>query len=258
MAKIDSTIATIAVAFVAAAAVSAMLTWQPNARAPGETATSGTQPANQTGGVVRYQPEWAASATGRVEPKNGQIAISSAAAGEIVDVLVSANARVQAGDLLVRLNDTDQLARILAAEAETDVRRRERDDESKVEAKSLAEQRRKLADATEVADRDLHKAREALDKRLAELKEGGDTTDLVNLRQSVKEKEKAVTDAREALAEINKKDGMPLPDRLEAALTQSRSDLRLAYEALQRTRVRAPSAGSVLRVDATLEMSHVA
>ena len=251
MAKIDSTIATIAVAFVAAAAVSAMLTWQPNARSPGGGPEGpGSVTSQETAAVVRYQPEWAASATGRIEPKGGQVHIAAASPGEIAAVIVNAKDRVQGGDLLVQLDDTDQLARIAAAEAETEVRRRERDDESKVEAGSLAEQRRKLADATEEADRALVQARQQLDERLANLKSGGDTTDLVNLRQAVRDKEKAVADARAALAQINTKADMPLPDRLEAALTQARSDLRLAYQALERTRIRAPATGTVLRVDA--------
>lgn len=250
MAKIDSTIATIAVAFVAAAAVSAMLTWQPNARAPGNSIETGSTagPAPGTASVVHQQREWATSATGRIEPKDGTVSIAAPTAGEITDVLVTNNDRVQGGDLLIRLDDTDQFARIAAAEAETEVRRRERDDESK--ATGVAVDRRKLADATEVADRELFHARQALDERLASLKSGGDTTDLVNLRQAVKDKEKAVAATRAELAAINMKEDMPLPDRLESALTQARSDLRLAYQALERTRVRAPSAGTVLRVDA--------
>ncbi|MCB1513809.1 MAG: efflux RND transporter periplasmic adaptor subunit [Hyphomicrobiaceae bacterium] len=251
MAKIDSTIATIAVAFVAAAAVSAMLTWQPNARAPGdaiETGSTGKPATSQSATASRPRPEWAASATGRIEPKGGQVQINAAAPGEIAAVLVDGNDRVQEGDLLVRLDDTDQLSRIAAAEAETEVRRRERDDESK--ATGLALDRRKVADATEEADRALFKARQDLDGRLAALRVGGDTTILVNLRQAVKDAEKAVEDKRAELATVNGKEGMPLPDRLEAALTQARSDLRLAYQALERTRVRAPSGGTVLRVDA--------
>ncbi len=250
MAKIDSTIATIAVAFVAAAAVSAMLTWQPNARAPGNSIETGSTASSAQGtlGVVRQQRQWATSATGRIEPRDGIVIVSAPVAGEIQEVLVASNNHVQAGDLMIRLDDSDQLARIAAAEAETEVRRRERDDESK--AAGLALDRRKLADATEVADRELFQARQLLDERLANVKSGGDTTDLVNLRQIVRDKEKAVTDARAELAAINKKEGMPLPDRLESALTQARSDLRLAYQALERTRIRAPSAGTVLRVDA--------
>lgn len=253
MAKIDSTIATIAVAFVAAAAVSAMLTWQPNAKAPNpDVVTGSTATAAPAGGTTndsaRRKPTWAASATGRIEPKDGQVRISAQANGEIAAVIAAVNDRVLAGDLLVKLDDADQLSRIAAAEAEADVRRRERDDESK--ATGVAVDRRKLADATEVADRDLFHARQALDERLASLKSGGDTTDLVNLRQAVKDKEKAVAATRAELAAINMKEDMPLPDRLESALTQARSDLRLAYQALERTRVRAPSAGTVLRVDA--------
>lgn len=252
MAKIDSTIATIAVAFVAAAAVSAMLTWQPNTRTAGgnviETASTTPAAAQSTVGIVSPKQEWATSATGRIEPKNGLLNIAAPTAGEITEVLVASHDRVQAGDLLVRTDDSDQLARVAAAEAETEVRRRERDDESKVTG--IALDRRKLADASEVADRELFFARQTLDERLANQKPGSDTTDLVNLRQAVSDKEKAVANARAELATINRKPDMPLPDRLESALTQARSDLRLAYQALERTRIRAPSAGTILRVDA--------
>ncbi len=250
MAKIDSTIATIAVAFVAAAAVSAMLTWQPNARAPGAGSSAGVaeSAAPNAGTPKKRETEWASSATGRIEPKGGQVAIAAPVPGQIAAVLVGANDRVQAGDLLVRLDDTDQLSRIAAAESETEVRRRERDDESK--AAGLSIDRRKVADAAEVADRALHKARQALDAGLARLSAGGDSTELVNLRQAVRDKEKQLADARTELEAVSAKEGMPLPDRLESALTQARSDLRLAYEALERTRVRAPANGTVLRVEA--------
>lgn len=253
MAKIDSTIATIAVAFVAAAAVSAMLTWQPNAKAPNpDVVTGSTATAAPAGGTTndsaRRKPTWAASATGRIEPKDGQVRISAQANGEIAAVIAAVNDRVLAGDLLVKLDDADQLSRIAAAEAEADVRRRERDDESK--ATGAVADRRKAADAVEVAERELHKARQAFDAMMARRTTGGVPTEIVNVRQAVADKKAALAEAREAFVAAADKEGIALPDRLEAALTQARSDLRLAYQALERTRVRAPFNGSVLRVDA--------
>jgi HlyD family secretion protein len=44
--------------------------------------------------------------------------------------------------------------------------------------------------------------------------------------------------------------GVPLPTRLEAGLTAARADLAAAEAALERTRVRAPSSGTVLQLSA--------
>ena len=251
MAKIDSTIATIAVAFVAAAAVSAMLTWQPNPRQPGAPITTGSTSAADAdaAAAAASKSTWAASATGRIEPKDGQLRIMAPVGGEIAEVLVSANDRVLMNDLMVRLDDDDQIARIAAAEAETEVRRRERDDESKLTGVAL--DRRKAADLVEASERELFKARQVFDAAMTVRKATtAPATELVNLRQTVVDKEKALYDARAQLASVSARGDMPLPDRLESALTQARSDLRLAYQALERTRVRAPSAGTVLHVGA--------
>ena len=249
MAKIDSTIATIAVAFVAAAAVSMMLRWQHNTNTPSADAAASAAVSSSDSTGVRVQPQWAASATGRIEPKDGQINLAAAVGGEIAAVIVKTHQQVQQGDLLVRLDDADYLSRIASAEAEAEVRRRERDDEAKTED-AMVRERRAASDAAEVADRALFAARQALDSRLETLAPGDDTTDLVNLRQAVSDKEKAAHEARQHVANVSSREGNPLPERLEVALIQARSDLRLAYQALERTRIRAPSTGTVLRVDA--------
>ena len=208
-------------------------------------AAAGTPTSSQ-----RAESKWATSATGRIEPKDGEVRISAQVGGQIKTMLASPTARVLKGDLLVRLDDADQLSRVAAAQAETEVRRRERDEESK--ASGLALDRSKAADAAEVADRELFKAHQALDAMLIANKDGQSPPEIVNLRQAVIDKEKARDDAMAELAHISAKDGMPLPDRLESALTQARSDLRLAFQALERTRIRAPFDGTVLRVNGKL------
>ncbi len=248
MLKLDSTISTIAVAFVAAAAVSALLTWQPNAMTPGALAnTAGAQSADA---AKKADPTWAASATGRVEPMDGELRIVSQAAGPIADVLVDTNDRVLKGDLLVRLDDTDHLAKLASAVAEADVRERERNDE-KGAATGLALDRRNAEDALDKAERALFAARQAFDAAMAKRKSDGfNAADLINLRTAVADKKSALADARQKLAALEARTDMPLPERLEASLTQARSDLKLAYQALERTRIRAPSEGTVLRLNA--------
>ncbi|MFN3869292.1 MAG: HlyD family secretion protein [Hyphomicrobiaceae bacterium] len=251
MLKLDGTISTIAVAFLTAAAVGAILTWQPQSN--GRSALANT---NSKGGQVaaagadaaaRSDPTWAASATGRIEPMDGEVRIIAPVSGQIVDVLVGMNDYVVKGDLLVRLDDGDHLAKIAAATAEVDVRLRERDEE-KGNVSALAADRRKAEDALDTAERALFAARQRFDRaRIA----GKETApDLVNLRVQVNERAAEVRDARAKLADAEARNGLPLPDRLEAALTQARADLKLAYQAFERTHIRAPADGSVLRVNA--------
>ena len=80
----------------------------------------------QAAAPVKSGP-WAASAPGRVEPKGGDIRLTVLAAGRITEIPVQVNDIVQAGDLLLRLDDDDARARLVAADAEAAVRRRERD-----------------------------------------------------------------------------------------------------------------------------------
>ena len=44
---------------------------------------------------LRRSPQWAASATGRVEPKDGEVRIASQVPGKIVEVLAKTNDQVQ-------------------------------------------------------------------------------------------------------------------------------------------------------------------
>lgn len=248
MLKVDQTISTIAVAFIAAASVGAILTWQPRQSGanPGQAAPQGVADTAR-----KVDPTWAASATGRVEPASGEVRIVTPVSGPIADVLVEMNDFAKKGDLLVRLDDADHLAKIAAATAEVDVRLRERDEE-KGNVTGVALERRQAEDALDQAERGLFDARQAFDQARSRAVENGSTAaaDLVNLRVKVTERQAEVADARAKLAEIGQRPNLPLPDRLEAALTQARADLKLAYQALERTRLRAPTDGTVLRVNA--------
>lgn len=253
MSRTNSTIATLAVAAVAVTAAGSMLLWQPHGLAPNALAQSNTASGKPATGTERAaDPVWAASATGRVEPRGGEVRLFAPVAGQISDVIVAENDRMFAGDLMVKLDDGDHLARIAAAKAETLVRRKERNEEKTEPATGLALDRRNAEDRLETAETELFEARQSFDALLAKRKTGNATTEIVNLRQQVAQKESAVEEAKRQLDRLEANEQMPLPDRLEAALTQARSDLRLAYEALERTRIRAPKDGTVLRVDAKI------
>ncbi|MEO0729102.1 MAG: efflux RND transporter periplasmic adaptor subunit, partial [Pseudomonadota bacterium] len=59
-----------------------------------------------------------------------------------------------------------------------------------------------------------------------------------------------LADKRAALAVEQSKDGVPLPTRLEGGFVNALDDLRVLETRLERTRIRAPSNGTVLDLDA--------
>lgn len=192
---------------------------------------------------------WAASAPGRVEPTGGEIKITPQAGGRIADVLVGVNDKVVAGDLLVRLDDSDLEARVAAAEAEVNVRRRERDGEA---ATGKALERRNAEDALAAAERVLTANRGDLDRQLKAVKSGGATpADIEKAREAVSQAAQKLDAARTALRKLNAAGGLPLQTRLEAGIAAARAELTLAESALERTRVRAPRDGTILQVLAT-------
>jgi HlyD family secretion protein len=192
------------------------------------------------------KPTWAASAAGRVEPRGGEIKIGAQTAGRIADVTVKINDTVKAGDLLIRLDDDEALARIAAAEAEAAVRKRERDAET---VGRQAQDRRNAEDAVAAAERALTQARADFDAAVRGRPSDG-TADLTAQRAAVKAAQDKLVQERDGLRRAQAAAGIPLPTRLEAALTAARSDLSLAETALERTRVRAPSDGTVLQINA--------
>jgi HlyD family secretion protein len=192
--------------------------------------------------------QWAASATGRIEPKDGELRLATPVGGRIVDVLVKANQRVGKGALLVRLDDEDALLKVAAANSETDVRKRERDEE---QASPIQLERRKAEDAVADAERVLFKARLAYDAAVIDLRNGkGSDDDAKAARVKITQAEERVGQERGALARVNLKPNMPLPTRLESSLQVSRADTSAAEALVDKLRLRAPHDGTVLTVPA--------
>jgi HlyD family secretion protein len=190
--------------------------------------------------------QWAASATGRVEPKDGEIRIASQVPGRITEVLAKTNDKAQNGDMLLRLDDQEIYVRIAAALAEVGVRVREREEEK---VTGLGLDRRAAEDAVADAERALFAARESFDAAYRALKSGGGNADAVNTERGRIANAKTKLDAaRSAFAAVNAKPGMPLYLRLESSLATARAELSAAEIALERTRVRAPADGTVLNM----------
>jgi HlyD family secretion protein len=240
LARLNSTAATLTAFGILAIAISLLLNWGPP--------TSNAPPAYAAGEpATAPRPQWAASATGRVEPRDGEVRITTQAGGEIVAVNVKTNDKVSSGDVMVQLDDTDLVDKLAAAQAEAQVRVRERDEEPAI--KGPAEQRRQAEDKLDSAERAKFAAQKVLDA--AVLKALNDTS-AADAAAKAREALKGATDnankERDNLARVNALPDIPLPTRLEAALSQARSDLTLLENAIDRTRIRAPYDGTVLTV----------
>ncbi len=244
MLKLDPTVSTLSAAGVLAIATSVMLNWA--AASIGQQTISLASDAAHAADAPNAKTQWAASSTGRVEPKDGEIRITTQAPGKIIEVVADTNDRVVAGDLLVLLDDDDLQAKLTSAAAEALVREREREDEV---VKGLPLERRTAEDTSSASDRALFHARIALDDAQRKAKSGQAPADAVTAaRDKLAAAEKKAIADRETLDKVNAKDGMPLPTRLESALTQARADISQIETAIEKTRIRAPGDGTVLNV----------
>ncbi len=242
MPRIDSTAMTLVIAVALAAAVGYGVNEWTEARKR-EQQTSSLAAVAQPAPV---KSDWVASAPGRVEPRGGEIRLTAQAPGRVVKVLARVNDQVEAGDVLVLLDEEEARARLAAAEAQEAASRRARDEEN---VGKQAQDRREAEDALANAERSLHAARVDLDRLLeSRSSNGASQDDIERARSALAAAEERVERERQELSRVASASGMPLPTRLEAALAQARAEVRLAEIAFERTRIRAPIDGTVLDV----------
>jgi len=194
------------------------------------------------------QKQWAAVAPGRVESASREIRITAPMVGRIAEVLVKPNDKVFAGELLVRLDDEELLARLAVAEAQVAMRKRARDDQS---ASRRSLNRRKAEDALADAERVFADAQSALDKAAADRRKGSGSDEGVAAAQAAFAKAKETLEKEQAdLRKIKADSNTPLPNRNEGELNVGRAELAAAEQAVEKTRIRAPIAGTILQVQA--------
>lgn len=213
----------------------------------GPTATVVNSVNAQQAAPIKGTP-WAATAPGRVEPRGGEVRLGTQAAGRISEITVAVNDVVQAGDLLMRVDDDDARARLVAADAEAAVRRRERDAEAAVGR--LALDRRQAEDVALASERAVLIARTDLDRTLRSSRtNAASADDIARDRAALRTAIEKLDADRTSLRRAQTAAGIPLPTRLEAGLTAARADVSLAEQALERTRIRAPANGTVLQIN---------
>jgi HlyD family secretion protein len=214
---------------------------------PGQ-AYLGTSFGKEAPAAAPAKPQWVAAAPGRIEPRSGQIRVTTAVLGRVTEVLVRPNNRVAEDEVLIRLDDVEARARLSAAEAEAAARKRERDSQP---ATAGREDVRKAEDAVFSAERAVTYARLGLDEAIISERKGNSNT------QSQSQGRRRLYDARErlrqeqaAFAIAQSKGGVPGPNRFEAALLAARAEISMAEALLEKTRIRAPIAGTVLQINA--------
>lgn len=191
---------------------------------------------------------WVAAAPGRVEPKSGQVRVAAGLLGRIAEVTVKVNDIVEEGELLIRLDDDEARARLQAAETEAASRKRERDAQSLDKAR---EDLRDAEDAVFTSERQLTNARFELEYELQAKRAGSGSQERVeDARAHVANARDKLQKERAKYAVAQAKSDVPAPSRLESALQAARSDVAVAEALLEKTRIRAPAAGTILQLPA--------
>ena len=192
---------------------------------------------------------WLAVAPGLIEPQSGQIKIMAGAIGPISKVLVHTNDKVLPGQLLVRLDDQEALAQVETSRDQVSMRKRQRNDQ----AAGKAADRRKAEDAVADAEAAVVSARETFDDAAVAIYGGkGSAADLTKAHDALTSAEDSLTQKRAALRKLEAQSGTPLPTENEGALNVARSNLWSAEVGLEKLKIRAPIAGTVLQVNAKL------
>ena len=264
MAKLNSTAASLLVATLAAGAVALGVEQYRVSTLAERKATATTEIGKTMTPSSPSTMDWVASAPGRVEPQGGTVRLGAQLPGQVTHVLVRANDTVKAGDLLVVLNDSEQTARMPGALAEIAVRKRERDEDQN--EPPAGEKRKRSADADQTAKlvQDFHRASDKEADAARAVFNARMKLDAVQIRAAKEDKSfddeigkarQALMDAKSKLAtastelkRITSDPKLPLPTRLESGLATARSEITVLENAIERTRIRAPSDGTVLAV----------
>lgn len=190
---------------------------------------------------------WVAAAPGRVEPKSGEIHLGTTLLGRIEEVLVKVDDTVEEGELLIRLDDQEARAKLTSAEAQAEAQREERE-------KNFASGRedvRKAEDAIYSAERAITGARIELDYALAAKRSGtGNEQAVADARRRLKDAKDRLERERLAFIKAQSKSNLPAPSSAESAVSAARTEVRMTEALLDKTRIRAPMAGTILQLNA--------
>jgi HlyD family secretion protein len=189
---------------------------------------------------------WQAVAPGVIEPRSGQIKIAAPVIGRVSEVMVKINDKVVAEEPLIRLDDEDAQARVASAQAQVGMREKARNEKSAGKAAS----RRDAEDAVADAEAAVADARTTFDKAVHARRSGsGSDATVTAARTAWTRAQDNLDRERSQLRKVEAQSGTPLPTQLEGQLNVARNELRIAIAELEKLTVRAPAAGTILKVD---------
>ncbi|KAF0136428.1 MAG: HlyD family secretion protein [Methylocystaceae bacterium] len=186
-----------------------------------------------------------AAAPGMVEPEGEEREVAAQATGVIREMRVEENDEVAAGQIIAALDNTEQVARLESARAALALRQAELE---RLTNGARAEERREARDALMEADAALDLARREHERRLPLTKSGVSpqaALDQATSHWNVNKARRAAIAERLAMLEAP-----PRAEDLAAARARVRlaeADVALSEALLEKTLVRSPIAGTILR-----------
>ena len=196
--------------------------------------------------VVLEAKDYIVAAPGRVEPKSGEIRLGATYLGRVEEVLVSVDDKVEEGELLLRLDDAEARAKLASAETEAEALREDREKDFRAGREDV----RKAEDAIYSAERAVTGARIELDYAISAKRNGtGSEAAVADARRRLKDANDRLERERIAYVKAQSKPNLPAPSRAESGVSQARAEVRMAEALLDKTRIRAPSAGTILEVN---------
>ena len=201
-------------------------------------------------GSASGEPEtvvnWVAAAPGRVEPRSGEIHLGTIQLGRVDEVLVKVDDRVEEGELLIRLDDAEARASLTSAEAEAEAVRKDPGGDFASGRVDI----RNAEDAIYSAERTVTGARIELDYAIASKRAGsGNDQNVVDARKRLKDAKDRLERERLAYVKAQSKSNIPAPSPAESRVSKARTGVLMAEAQLDKTRVRAPNAGTVLQLN---------
>lgn len=184
--------------------------------------------------------QWLVAAPGRVEPISGEIHVGSALLGKLADVFVHEGGHVEKNAVVAQLEDGEYRARLRSAIAEVTFRQSERD--SALGASGQSE-RAEAAASIAAAEKEAAAAR----SKLEEANKSGQPAAVAEARKALSASESKLTEERRNLSLVQAMGKSSNSSRTESALGVARAAMAEAEAVLEKTRIRSPISGVVLR-----------
>ena len=199
------------------------------------------------GPIALETKDYEVAAPGVVEPKSGEIRLGATYLGRVEEVLVEVDDKVEEGELLLRLDDAEARAKLASAETEAEASR----EDSEKSVVSGREDVRKAEDAIYSAERAVTGARIELDYAIAAKRSGnGSEAAVSDARRRLKDSNDRLERERIAYVKAQSKANLPAPNNAESKVSAARAQVRMAEALLDKTRIRSPSIGTILQVNA--------